>query len=159
MESRSFAQKAKIPPTAVAGWFKSLLPESAHKNSGIPHTAVWGIVQVSTTLRETLAKYQPKNINRTDLNNPCTAVQGIHRSRSYVCCRKHLNHPPTAVGGIFAFCAKSRVGLIIVNTGQYWFDINHRCAVDYFNWTNSQTITRDSPDGNAMETDGIRSIW
>jgi hypothetical protein len=37
---------------------------------------------------------------RKDLNDPPTAVGGIKKASREVGCRKDLNDPPTAVGGI-----------------------------------------------------------
>ena len=76
-----FAQKAKIPPTAVGGWFKSLLQESAHENSGNPPNGSLGIVQVRSIYLALLdfgVGILILHMNRVDLNDPCTAVQGIH---------------------------------------------------------------------------------
>jgi Protein of unknown function (DUF4019) len=40
------------------------------------------------------------SVNSEDLNDPPTAVGGIHMEREFLVCRKDLKNPPTTVGGI-----------------------------------------------------------
>src|ERR1700730_14166835 len=75
---------SKIPPTAVGGWFRS-----SQRNKAIRTQS--NAISATCTSEETKAgSEQPPNSRWGDLR--------AFLRMSW--CRKDLNHPPTAVGGI-----------------------------------------------------------
>jgi len=84
-----------IPPTGVGGSFRSFLQEITSKDLCADCENEPCRVAVGAETFKFL-------VCRKDLNHPPTAVGGILVGELCLVCRKDLNHPPTAVGGILA---------------------------------------------------------
>jgi hypothetical protein len=93
----------RIPPTAVGGWFKSSLHSKARRNVSESHPlAVGGWFKSSLHSKARRNVFEsPANPIRKGLERS-THCRGWDSERFLraSACRLHLNHPPTAVGGI-----------------------------------------------------------
>ncbi len=73
-----FAQKAKIPLTAVSGWFQIFSTVKVLDTWRIPPTAVGGLFRSFLIGQHCdFAPLSPLQEVREDLNHPPTAVNGI----------------------------------------------------------------------------------
>jgi hypothetical protein len=95
LDPRSFAQKVRNA-TNGSWWMVQVQPTQANADQSCARSAPGGKNEIAL-----------ENRPKTDLGRrspPACFARSINQGGLF--CRLDINHPPTAVGGIFTFCAK-----------------------------------------------------